>query len=242
MLDSKPQTVEVKEGEQSVVTVENMPETIIQIYKTDSTNGNPLRYAQFEIIRYSDNQSMGFVTTDETGWAHSQTLAPGEYIVKETKAPEGYSVDPTEHRVTVVEGKNAILRLTNAPGTSLHISKIDKVSRKGLAGAEFELRYDTGHGDCTYIGTYTTDEHGMIHTEPLTPGFYMIKETHAPDGYAILEEEVRYCVKAGQYNQVALRTCLWEPSSSAKSIRRLASPSLALCSRSKMRTARTWLA
>lgn len=204
VLNDKPQTVEVKEGEQSVVTVENMPETIIQIYKTDSTNGNPLRYAQFEIIRYSDNQSMGFVTTDETGWAHSQTLAPGEYIVKETKAPEGYSVDPTEHRVTVIEGKNAILRLTNAPGTSLHISKVDKVSRKGLAGAEFELRYDTGHGDCTYIGTYTTDEHGMIHTEPLTPGFYMIKETHAPDGYAILEEEVRYCVKAGEYNQVII--------------------------------------
>lgn len=204
VLDNTPHTVEVREGKQSVITVENMPKTIIQVYKTDATNGNPLRYAQFEIIRYSDRQSMGFITSDETGWANSQPLAPGEYLVKETKAPEGYSVDPTEHRVTVVDGHNAILRLTNAPGTSLHISKVDKVTRKGLAGAEFELRYDTGHGDCTYIGTYTTDEHGMIHTEPLTPGFYMIKETHAPDGYAILEEEVRYCVKAGEYNQVVI--------------------------------------
>lgn len=204
VLDKTPQTVEMKEGQQSVVTVENMPETIIQVYKTDVTNGNPLRYAEFEIIRYSDNQSLGFMTTDETGWAHSQTLAPGEYIVKETKAPKGYALDPTEHRVTVVDGKNAILRLTNAPETSLHISKIDKVTRKPLAGAEFELRYDTGHGDCTYIGTYITDENGMIHTEPLTPGFYMIKETHAPDGYDILKEEVRYCVKAGEYNQVVI--------------------------------------
>jgi len=204
VLDKTPQTVEMKEGQESVITVENMPETIIKVYKTDSTNGNPLRYAEFEIIRYSDNQSLGFITTDETGWAHSQTLAPGEYIVKETKAPTGYSIDPTEHRVTVVKGQNAILRLTNAPGTSLHISKVDKVTRKPLAGAEFELRYDTGHGDCTYIGTYITDENGMIHTEPLTPGFYMIKETHAPDGYDILEEEVRYCVKAGEYNQVII--------------------------------------
>lgn len=204
VLDKTPQTVEMKEGQQSVITVENMPETIIKIFKTDSTNGNPLRYAEFEVIRYSDNQSLGFITTDQDGWAYTQTIAPGEYIVKETKAPTGYALDKTEHRVTVVAGQNAILRLTNEPETSLHISKVDKVSRKPLAGAEFELRYDTGHGDCTYIGTYITDENGMIHTEPLTPGFYMIKETHAPDGYEVIEEEVRYCVKAGEYNQVII--------------------------------------
>lgn len=204
VLDKTPMTVEVKEGKQSVVTVENVPETVIQVYKTDSVSGDPLRYAEFEIIRYSDSQSMGFITTDQSGWAYSQTLAPGQYIVKETKAPTGYALDESEHRVTVRDGQNAILRLTNAPETSLHISKIDKTTRKPLAGAEFELRYDTGHGDCTYIGTYVTDENGMIHTEPLAPGFYMIKETHAPDGYAVLTEEIRYCVKAGEYNQVVI--------------------------------------
>ena len=44
----------------------------------------------------------------------------------------------------------------------------------------------------------------MIHTEPLTPGFYMIKETVAPEGYDIRTEEYRYCVKAGEYNHLVV--------------------------------------
>lgn len=193
--------VQVEEGAQTVETVKNYPKTSIQVYKTDSATGDPLSGAEFE-VRRADGTTVEFITTDKTGWAYTTTLPAGEYYLVETKAPSGYQIDATPHRVTLTTGNNAILRLTNTAGTSLHITKVDSVTRKPLAGAEFEIRYDTGHGDCTYIGTYTTDTLGMIHTQPLTPGFYMIKETKAPVGYAIVQEEYRFCVKEGEYNQL----------------------------------------
>ncbi|MDE7242569.1 MAG: hypothetical protein K2O18_01135 [Oscillospiraceae bacterium] len=201
VLDNTPQLIELREGKQAVITLNNQPETVIQVYKVDGVTNAPIAFVEFEISSY-DGKILGYMTTDETGWASSMIMEPGEYIVKEKKTPSGYVVDPAEHRIAIKKGENTILRLKNWPSTSLHITKVDKVSRKVLEGAEFELRYDTGHGDCTYIGTYITDEFGMIHTEPLTPGFYMIKETHAPEGYAIETEEYRYCVKAGEYNHL----------------------------------------
>ena len=170
VLDSTPHQIEVEEGKQSVITIDNYPETVIQVYKVDAVTKDPLAFAEYEVSTYA-GKVVGYLTTDETGWGSSMVLEPGEYIVKETKAPTGYSIDPTEHRATVEKGKNTILRLEDYPDTVLHISKVDKVSRNPLEGAEFELRYDTGHGDCTYIGTYITDKFGMIHTEPLTPRF-----------------------------------------------------------------------
>ena len=95
-------------------------------------------------------------TTDKTGWGHSLSLDYGEYTIRQTKAPSGFSV-AVEQKIEVNSKMNAILRLENTPSTTLHISKVDKETRKALAGAEFELRFDTGHGDCTYIGTFVTD-------------------------------------------------------------------------------------
>lgn len=202
VLNTDKVTVEMVEGEAPVVTIKNYPKTIIQIYKTDAVTGEPLQGAEFTISRYN-GAVIGLVSTDKTGWANSLVLDPGEYIVQETKAPTGYTLDKTEHKVTVTEGENSILRLTNAPETVLNIVKRDIVTHEPLAGAVFELRYDLGHGDCTFIGTYTTDTRGIAITEPLTPGFYMIKEITAPDGYAIpAEDEWRYCVKAGEYNEL----------------------------------------
>lgn len=204
VLNEEKVTVEVVEGEASVVTVKNYPKTIIQIYKTDSVSGEPLQGAEFSIAKYN-GATVGLVTTDKTGWANSLVLEPGEYVVTETKAPAGYTLDKTEHKVTVIEGENSILRLTNAPETVLNIVKKDITTHEPLAGAVFELRYDTGHGDCTFVGTYTTDTRGIATTEPLTPGFYMIKEITAPDGYAVpAENEWRYCVKAGEHNELVV--------------------------------------
>lgn len=203
VLDASPHEIKVEDGSQAVVTMENFAESVIQIRKVDAVSGDPLQDAEFE-VRDSVGDIIEHVTTDKTGYAHTQSLPYGKYVIVETKAPVGYSIDPTEHEIKLDKGANTILRLTNSPSTALHISKVDKETRKGLAGAEFELSFDTGSGDCTYIGTYTTDQQGMIHTEPLTPGFYMLKETKAPEGYAILEEDIRYCVKSGEYNQVVV--------------------------------------
>ena len=197
LLNTEKFLVNVEAGKASVINVDDMPKSIIQVYKTDSVSGDPIMGVEFE-VKDSSGKLVEVITTDKTGWAYTQVVDPGEYTVTESKAADGYTIDTTEHRITLEEGKNTTLKLTNVPNVSLHVVKVDSVTRKALAGAVFELRYDTGHGDCTYVGTYTTDTYGKIDTEPLTPGFYMLKEIKAPDGYVLGEEtETRVCVKAG---------------------------------------------
>lgn len=195
VLDETKRLIEIEEGKSTSVTVDNIPQSVIAIYKTDGHTGEPLMGVEFTIYD-KHNKALEIIKTDITGWAYSKIMDPGDYVVKETQTIQGYTIDDTVHHVEMEEGKNFLLNIKNMPDTSLKIVKIDSVTKKPLAGARFELRYDTGHGDCTYIGEYVTDEYGKVFTEPLTPGFYMIKELDAPKGYAVMEEELRVCVKA----------------------------------------------
>lgn len=199
VLEDKRQMFQVEEDGVTTLTVTNRKETTIQVYKTDSVTGKPLAAAQFEVKDHT-GMVLGYIETDATGWGYSAKLEPGNYTITETRSPSGYVLDRAVYKVALEKGKSAIVRVTNTPGMTLQITKVDKDTRALLAGASFEVRYDRGHGDCTYIGTYTTDPTGMVTTEPLEPGFYMVKEVVAPDGYALNEEEFRYCVKAGQSN------------------------------------------
>lgn len=203
LLGGEPILFEVEEGKAPSIIVHNRKASSIGVFKTDSATGAPVANAEYA-LKDEDGNILELITTDNAGWAYTTRQRPGRYTIVETRAPSGYSLDETEHKVKLEEGKPAILRLSDDPDTSLAIVKVDKSTRALLAGAVFELRYDTGHGDCTFIGTYTTDSTGRVVTEPLTPGFYMIKEVSAPAGYAVLEEEVRYCVKTGVTNEVVI--------------------------------------
>ena len=218
VLASEPKMFEVKAGIGADITVENYRESTIQLFKADSVTGAPLGGAEYA-VKDADGNITEIITTDTAGWAFTTRQLPGDYTVVETKAPSGYALDTQEHKVKVGAGKSAILRLTDVPDTTLQITKLDKNTRALLEGAVFELSYDTGHGDCKYIGTYTTDASGRIVTEPLEEGFYIIKEIKAPDGYALdatfssrsyggmanvklANNEYRYCLKAGVSNEI----------------------------------------
>lgn len=201
--NDEPQTVEVEADGATTVTFQNFPKTVIQVHKTDAETGDPLQGARFEVMTY-DRDFVEYITTDKTGWASTQVLPAGEYLVREVEAPPGFTIDRTEHRATLRDGRNTVLRITNAPTTSLTITKVDAHTRKALAGAEFELWRDDGHGVENLIGTFITDELGMVRTGPLEPGYYMVRETKAPQNYAILTEEHRVYVSADRHNQLVV--------------------------------------
>lgn len=203
VLSTEKILVTVKEGEATVVNVDNMPESVIEVFKTDSVTGDPLGGAEFEVAD-STGKVLEYITTDVNGRAYTQVLKPGEYLVKETKAPAGYSKDETQHRVTVKEGENALLQVKNVPDTSIHITKIGASSKAPIAGAVFELYETCGIEPCIKVGQYTTDEYGQAVTEPLAPGIYKLKEIIAPAGYVLDETEYEVCVKAGEYNNIVI--------------------------------------
>lgn len=202
--------VQVKAGEATSITIQNAPKSVIQIYKTDSVTGDPLSGVGF-MIYYGDGREMETVYTDLNGWAYSKVVPAGEYIIKEFKAADGYTLDETERRIEVVDGQNTIIRITNDPDTVLHITKVAKGDTSGtanaqipLSGAVFELYATCGIEPCIKLGQYTTDEYGHAVTEPLAPGIYKLKEIIAPLGYILDETEYEVCVKAGEYNNIVI--------------------------------------
>lgn len=63
----------------------------LTIAKKDK-DGNPLAGAEFTVTRKSTGEVVGTVTTDATGSATISGLLSDEYIITETKAPDGYKL------------------------------------------------------------------------------------------------------------------------------------------------------
>lgn len=206
--------VEVEDGKGKSIDIDNMPETIVQIYKTDAVTGDPIPNTEFA-LKDKHGKVVEVLMTDISGWAYSQPVPAGDYVVEETQAAPGYIKDTEVHHVEVEEGKNFTLMVKNQPGEHITVTKVDATeatgqgaaSRKPLAGAVFELQTDVTTGDCELIGTYTTDEYGKFEVEGLAPGFYRLYEITAPDGYEKPEGEdayTRICVKSGELNQFVI--------------------------------------
>lgn len=188
ILDDAVKTVTVKENEPTIVPFTNKAMTGIVIEKTDNKTGAPLEGAKFE-IRNSTNAVVETIITDASGRAETQTLTPGRYTVKELNAPDGYILDETVKVIEVKTGSPAIVPVTNRKMSGIMIYKTDLNTGAALAGAQFEVSEVGGK----VIGTYTTDEAGIIEIPNLTPGNYTIKEIQAPDGY-ILDSSAKTAV------------------------------------------------
>ena len=81
--------------------------------KTDASNDKPLANATFTV--YDENKEIytnsvftkGTVSSDENGKLFIKGLAAGKYYLKETTAPEGYSVNTHEFEIVIDAAYNA---------------------------------------------------------------------------------------------------------------------------------------
>ena len=136
----------------------------IRVIKTDG--GETEKYlagAEFDIIRKEGNVTVDHLETGEDGVALSKKLPYGEYLVRETKAPQGHTFgEITEQKAIIGEKEQTVeLTFTNPPGdgTGLLVQKYDGDDPEMfLAGAEFALyrKLDSGTGDAA-SALYTAD-------------------------------------------------------------------------------------
>lgn len=189
----EPTLVTVLEDEYPVVTIENRQGTSIEIMKTDAVTGAYLEGAEFEVWTLDMTKLLGVYATDKTGIVFTDPLPPGNYIVKESRAPLGYALDETHHHVQVLFDHPALLKVPNQPLTAIMITKVSTVDDEPLLGAKFEVR--TAEGDL--IGEYTTDTTGTAVTPVLEPGVYYVREVEPPDGYLLNPTVFRVELKAG---------------------------------------------
>ena len=74
----------------------------IEILKTDN-EGNPLQGAKFKLVRDSDGEVIGELTTDKEGKISKGGLLKASYTLTEIDAPEGYKLDPAERKINVTD-------------------------------------------------------------------------------------------------------------------------------------------
>lgn len=180
ILDDTVKTVELKPDAPAVVEFENQPLNGLHIKKIDSKTQAPLEGAKFRVSE-KGGRLIGEYTTDNQGEIVIDDLQPGWYTIEEIKAPDGYRLDNTPKDVEFVWGQFVTVEFTNELLSPIQIRKIDSETGAPLAGAKFRITKANGE----YVGDFFTSTDDFLNVPELEPGFYIVSETKAPEGYLL---------------------------------------------------------
>jgi uncharacterized surface anchored protein len=199
LMDDTPQDFEVTSNQFIKLTFENKQLSSLQIRKVSETDGAPLHGAVFEVRKQSGEFAGEFVT-DASGAISIPNAAPGWYVVKETKAPQGYVLDETAKTVEVKPVTPTVVTFTNKPLSGLKIIKLNSETRNPIEGVEFAVSKLNGEGvENEFRGTtFTTAKDGTIYVPNLADGYYTVTETRAADGYILDGEPKTVLVESGK--------------------------------------------
>lgn len=171
----------------------NMFDAQVKVTKTDALTGDAVKGAEFTVFD-KDGNIVDKWTTDGTAHAVSGLDAGCEYIIKETKTPEGYMTAPD--RTLVVSGEqNMDVEIKEHPVlTDIEVQKVDAQTKKVIRSKDFEFTMYSDAECKNAITTVSADKNaGTATFKDLRYGTYYIKETKAPTGY-LLSKEVKKVV------------------------------------------------
>lgn len=177
----------------------------VELTKVDK-DGQPLRNAEFTIYD-SKNKAAGTGISGPEGKVTINKLVPGEYTIKETKAPTGYLINDQTISVTIptsAEGQPQVVKVNEAFKDyqgSVKLIKTD-ASDKPLTGAKFQLL----DSEEQPVGTVTSNSQGEVTFNNLAPGDYTFKEVAAPAGYLLNTTTVPVTVAKNANGQPAVVT------------------------------------
>lgn len=205
VLDDTPQTITIRAGQAATLEFRNAPMGALVITKMDADTKKPLAGATFKVTTSDGTfvaaqggavSSNGLYTTDKEGQIVLTGLAHNTYVVTETSAPKGYTLNSKPQTVQVNANDTQTLYFYNEriPEGDLRIVKLDEETRQPIKGVEFAVSHMNGKR----VGTYRTDAKGIIHLNDLTPGWYTVVETKAADNYALDAEPHDIQVKKGE--------------------------------------------
>ena len=217
VLDDTSYEVNIGENEQ-VIEVEITDEYIhgnIELIKVDADYpDNKLTGATFEVYKDVNgdgklddgDELIGNLEETATGIYEMKELLYGKYLVKETKAPEGFLLNKGVYFVFIekdettykVENKVGVGFINEAMKGNL---KIKKTSSDGkVEGFTFRVTGVNG-----YDSTFTTDKNGEISVDGLRIGEYTVSEVsdNVSAGY-ILPADKKVTVKVGETVEIEM--------------------------------------
>ena len=165
----------------------------ITFRKHDGMTMKALAGAEFTIYD-SEGRVYKTVTTGANGYAYVSFNATGKYSWKETKAAEGYVLDPEIHEFEVTKSTYLTEPVANYEKPP-HVTILKKDSETGelISGVRFEIVDESGK----VVYTGTTDSYGQVTFTPEQYGSFAVFETSVPDGYERSDGYITFTVGRG---------------------------------------------
>lgn len=153
------------------------------------TAGQALTGAAFSLINADTGEIVDVAASDEKGEFYLTGFGYGDWIIRETVAPEGFNC-VEDVRIHVDEDWKApnTLLFTDIPN---HYEFI-KVDEDGcpMEGVKFALEDEKGNT----LRELASGEDGIVHADDLKPGVYVIREIETQAGYRLTEETIRVVI------------------------------------------------
>ncbi len=178
----------------------------LTISKTGS-DGTSLSGAGFQLWSKDGKQLLRTGTTDDAGKLVFGNIRYGTYVLKEIKAPDGYTIsDAYVNGVSVtIDGKSsaagALYKVINQKNKVTLIKKDE--NNNPLAGAVFKLEKKSSDGTYTLIkNNIESDKNGKVEINGLPAGYYRLMETKAPSGFIVNTKAIHFSIAKNEKNQV----------------------------------------
>lgn len=171
----------------------------VRLTKQDQENASLLAGAKFQLFHSIDETPVSTnneVTTNQMGLAVITNIpvSPrGSFYLKETLAPSGYELDPTEHQFEISrDGEIVEVTLQNkARVGSVRGTKTDQ-DGLGLPGATIGV-FDAAN-PTTPISQVVSEADGTYTFLGLRHGNYIIKEISPPPGYELSTQQINVTI------------------------------------------------
>ena len=168
-------------------------------FKKTDVSGEVLQGAEFTFYDQT-GRVMGTSVSDSTGTFRIRRPENGTYTFRETKAPDGYVLNPSIFSFTV-NGSDVIRGTYEVVNKELEftVTKLDGDSGLPLMGARFRIEMEKGSVPGNGPGDVYEDETGTDGTltyRPASPGLYTIREIEAPQGYELSDEVYDFTLDA----------------------------------------------
>ncbi|MGE1109133.1 SpaA isopeptide-forming pilin-related protein, partial [Bacillus wiedmannii] len=175
----------------------------LEIIKVDNDNKKvPLSGAEFTLYDRTGKTVIREITTDKDGIAKFNNLKRDKYLLKETKAPEGYVISWDLKQGKIVElgtQETTTYKLANKKFVGkVVLTKSDDLNKNAtLQGAVFTL-LDKDKKIIPEHEKLTTNNNGQIIIDKLKPGTYYLQETKAPEHYQLDSKLIPFTISEDQ--------------------------------------------